>query len=223
MTRLVENRPARPLKTSRRSLTGRVRLKSGGSAHFESSLERDWLLQLDFDEQVIDVQVQPFTLHHIVSGKKRAYTPDVLATFRVGRNNVKTIVYEVKPYDELVAHWAMYKPRFKAAIKHCRLNGWRFKILTEKQIRTPFLENITFLRRYKNISPENIMRQQLLYSFRATGPTTPQGLLAAAYGSTEARMPALAILWSLVAEGVIETDLKKALTMSSRIVMGSPS
>jgi hypothetical protein len=180
-------------------------------------------LQLLFDEQVIDVQEKPFTLNINARGKNHAYTPNLSARFLFdGFYMNSTVVYDVKPYEELVAHWAMYKPRFKAAIKHCRLNEWRFKILTEKQIRTPYLENILFLMRYKTVSLENIMRQQLLYSFKATGPTTPQGLLAAAYGRTEARMPALAILWSLVAEGVIQADLKKTLTMSSRIVMRSP-
>lgn len=214
--------PARALRMSHRSLTGRVALRDGDTATFESSLERDWLIALDFDPSVVQIQVQPFTLTYLHGGRSRRYTPDVAATLRgpVGRRNA-VVVYEVKPYEDLRDHWTEFRPRFQAAVRHCRSQGWLFKIVTEKHIRTPFLENATFLRRYRAIPDQPLVRMQLLYTLQALGTTTPQALLAAAYPCPTARAGALATLWSLVATRRVGAALDQPLTMASAIWAGS--
>lgn len=150
MTRLVSIIPARTLKESRRCLTGRVALEDG-SAAFESSLERDWLIVLDFDSTVVEVREQPFTLTYDSPNGLRKYTPDVMARFAIKGNQNDTVVYEVKPRDELRANWNLYKNRFQAAARYCKHFGWRFRVVTEREIRTPVLENAKFLRRYRNL------------------------------------------------------------------------
>jgi len=46
---------------------------------FESSLERDFLLLLDFDPEVVLYEEQPVTInYHDDQGRRRRYTPDVL-------------------------------------------------------------------------------------------------------------------------------------------------
>ena len=130
MARLSSDTPVRVLRTSRRSLTGRVTLGDGGGAAFESSLERDWLLALDFDSRVQSIQAQPFSIYYEHQGATRRYTPDVRADYSLA-TGVATVVYEVKPYEELQANWATYRPRFKAAVRYCRDQGWRFKLVTE--------------------------------------------------------------------------------------------
>lgn len=213
MARLSSEPPARALRTSRRSLTGRVALAEGGVATFESSLERDWLLALDFDPSVEAILVQPFSLSYIHEGQTRRYTPDVRADYAKS----STIIYEVKLRDELQANWSRYRPRFKAAIRYCRSHGWRFKVMTERQIRTPLLENAKFLRRYRALPEQELFVQQLLYTARALGTTTPQALLAAGYWAEESRMAALPMLWKLVATRRLSADLHAPLTMSAPI------
>lgn len=193
MARLSSDTPVRELRTSRRSLTGRVTLGDGGVAGFESSLERDWLLALDFDPRVQALQVQPFSLHYEHQGATRRYTPDVRADYRL-ESGVTTMVYEVKPSEELRVNWLAYRPRFKAAIRYCRDHGWRFKLVTERHIRTALLDNARFLRRYRALPDQDPYVQQLLYTLRALGTTTPQALLVAAYWSEESRMAALPML-----------------------------
>lgn len=221
MARLSSNTPARELWTSRRSLTGRVTLADGGVAAFESSLERDWLLALDFDPGVHTIQVQPFSLHYEHNGATRRYTPDVRADYGLA-SGLATVVYEVKPLEELQANWSTYRPRFKAAIRYCRGHGWRFKIVTERHIRTVLLDNAKFLRRYRVLPDQEICVQQLLYTLRALGKTTPQALLAAAYWAEESRMAALPMLWKLIATRRLGADLHVPLTMSAPIwLLGS--
>lgn len=185
-------------------------------AGFESSLERDWLRLLDFDPNVIALREQPFTIYYEVEGRRIRYTPDVLAEFlRAG--TVKTVVYEVKPLETLRADWQLLRPRFKAAVKHCRGQGWQFRIVTERHIRTPLLANATFLRRYRAMVPLLVKQAQLKYTATVLGPTTPQALLAAAYWPVDEQSQAIPALWQLVASGEIEADLSKPLTMATSI------
>ena len=216
MARLSSDTPVRLLRTSRRSLTGRVTLGDGGVADFESSLERDWLLVLDFDPRVQALQVQPFSLHYEHQGVTRRYTPDVRADYRLG-SGVVTVVYEVKPSEELRANWSAYRPRFKAAVRYCRDHGWRFRLMTERHIRTALLDNARFLRRYRALPEQDLYVQQLLYTLHALGTTTPQTLLAAAYWAEESRMAALPMLWKLIANRRLGADLHVPLTMSAPI------
>ena len=217
MARLVAQPSKRKLRTSRRSLTGLVVTDSKGPASFESSLERDWLIVLDFDPNVRAIQVQPFTLFYDFGDRSSRYTPDVLVEVgKAGQDN-STIVYEVKYADDLRTHWAKYKPRFKAALRYCKQNGWGFKIVTERQIRTPLLQNARFLRRYRAQPAHQVTCEQLIYTMRALGKTTPQALLAAAYWSADARLGALSMVWKMVACRQIAADLDLPLTMSSSI------
>lgn len=213
MTRLDSEVPVRGLRTSRRCLTGQIASTKGGAASFESSLERDWLELLDFEPSVTRIQVQPFVMVYTHEGKRRRYTPDVL----VERADSRTWVYEVKPQAELEANWTMYRPRFRAAVAYCRQHEARFKIVTERHIRTPLLENARFLRRYRAFPPAPDLRSQVLSTLSAVGPTTPEALVVATFWAQTNRTTALAMLWHLIAIGLITTDLQAPLTMQSRI------
>ena len=221
MTRLIEIEPTRRIGTSRRALTGRVALGSQGSAEFESSLERDWIEQLDFLPDVTALQVQPFALEYLgEEGQVRRYTPDVAAVWNRGGGLTETIVYEVKPSDELRNGWAVYRPRFVAAIRYCRARSWRFKIVNEKHIRVPRLAAIRFLRRYRRLPSDEDTERQLLTSLRTIGPTTVGGLLEATYWSPVNRATALPYLWKMIANFDVQASLDQPLSMTTPIWHG---
>lgn len=217
MTRLVSQPSKRKLGTSRRSLTGRLVTCTGDAATFESSLERDWLIVLDFDPNVRAIQVQPFTLLYDLGNGSGRYTPDVLVEVGEPGRDADTIVYEVKPADELRENWDKYRTRFKATWRYCRSNGWRFKVVTERHIRTPLLDNARFLRRYRGQPSHRVTCEQLLYTMRILGRTTPQALLAAAYWSADSRLAAIPMLWKMVACRQVAADLSRPLTMTCEI------
>lgn len=216
MTRLIDIEPRRRVGTSRRALTGLVALGGSESAAFQSSLERDWIELLDFQPEVSALQVQPFTIWYTLEGELRRYTPDVAAVWE--RNGVpRTIVYEVKPAEELRAQWSHYRPRFVAASRYCRVRDWGFKLVTEKHIRTPMLKAAKFLRRYRQLPTDPAVRQHLLTTLRTVGPTTVGGLLTAAYWSLENQAMALPYLWKLIADFEVHAPLDRALTMTTPI------
>lgn len=205
---------------NRRSLTGRIALDIGGGARFESSLERDWLTCLDFDPRVKTIIEQPFSIMYRAATGELKYTPDVLAQYYTASQGEKVVVYEVKPLDEIRASWGDYRLRFSKAVQHCRAKGWRFKVVTEKHIRTPFLKNAKFLRKYRGFDEQPLFREQLLYSMRALGRATPQALLAFSYLHEEKRMAALTELWRMVATRELQAELTVPLTMNTSIWIG---
>jgi len=215
MNRLSSTTPVRKLQNSRRALTGKVNLEAGGVAGFESSLERDLLLILDFDPNVVSLAEQPFSLTHIQDCAVRRYTPDAMAEY--DRDTLPIVVYEVKPLAVLREEWPILRPRFKAALAYCRARDWHFKIVTERHIRTPYLENAKFLRRYRALEPQLLRQAQLGYTASALGPTTPQALLAAAYWPKDEQALAIPALWQMVARGDFEIDLTVPLSMRTPI------
>lgn len=220
MARLASISPVRSIGTSRRALTGAVRLGAGGHVAFESSLERDLLLLLDFDPAVRAIREQPFSIQYQFEGATRRYTPDVLAEFGGVGAETHTVVYEVKMREELETSFVQLRPRFKAAVAFCRSRGWLFKIVTEKHIRTPTLQNVQFLRRYQALGDQPVVKQQLLQALKGLELATPETLLAATYWHGEQRMTAIPVFWQLVASRAIGVNLSKPLNMASPIWLG---
>ena len=121
--------------------------KSVGKAMYESALERDYLFLLDFDRNVKRFEVQPIKIDMTHIPGHRHYTPDVLVEFKPGYGRPWLI--EVKFEKDLRRHWVDLKPKFKAAMQNCRKYGWIFHLVTERHVRTPLLENVKFLRDYR--------------------------------------------------------------------------
>ena len=188
------------------------------SAGHESSLERDWLMVLDFDWRVRRIVEQPYTLRPTINGRRTRYTPDVLADFDDG-GNAWTVVYEVKSIDEIREDWQLLRPRFKAALHDCRVRGWKFKLITERDLDTPYVNNLRFLRRYRHL-PANPMHTQAIWlALTALGPTTPRALMEATWRDEDRRLAAIPYLWEMIGQRKIATVLADPLKMTSLIWM----
>ncbi len=89
---------------------------------FESWVERDQLMLLDFDPDVVGVSSQPFRLHwhDEAAGKTRQHTPDYFV--RLANSRVRVV--DVRP-DHLI------KPEdaevFKVTAEACEMVGWEFQ------------------------------------------------------------------------------------------------
>lgn len=205
--------PVRVIGPNRRSLTGLV-TSEGASQAFESSLERDFLVLLDFSRRVQSFHAQPVTIHYRYSGRDRRYTPDV---FVVYYGYEDPTFYEVKYRDDLRRDWYKLRPGFKAAIKYAKREGARFKIVTEREIRTPLLSNIKFLRHCQKQSSHESIEEQVVRTLAALGESTPETLMRAAFRDDQHRLHALSALWRMVAIGRIEADLDSPLSMQTPI------
>ncbi|MDH3997420.1 MAG: Tn7 transposase TnsA N-terminal domain-containing protein [Desulfuromonadales bacterium] len=91
----------------------------------------------------VSYEEQPLTLPYLDADEKpHKYTPDTRAYLRIDGHDEQWL-YEVKYRVDLWAEWHELRWKFRGAIRYCRENGFdRFKILTEKEIRGPKLDNI---------------------------------------------------------------------------------
>lgn len=198
-----------------RNVTGTLSSRAGsGSTPFESPLERDFLELLRFDEvnvESYDTQ-RPMIFYFNEEGYQRRYTPDVFVEFKNGLR----IMYEVKSRDVLKQQWAEFKPKFKQAIKYGKQHGYYFRIITDFEIRTPYLKNVKFLSRYKrlNYDPRSVL---LLEKLLILGVSTPTQLIQSVAHAKMAQAELLPTLWALVADFKIDVDLSVELSMDSQL------
>ncbi len=202
--------------------TGRVSSsKNDRSAAFESLLERDFLTLLDFDLDVVKFQEQPVTIEYTGGeGERRHYTPDVFVLFRQGsqRQRPEPTLYEVKPRSVLFSEWATLKPKFRAARRYATGQGWRFKIVTEQEIRGPYLQNVQFLRQFRGGNEKKLeFSEALLNLLLQQSLSTPRALVTTLLQDPMNQARAIRTLWKLVAHHRIGMDLTQPISMESPI------
>ena len=196
--------------------------KNGQMGGFESLLEKDYMLLLEFDDAVEGFDEQPVTIP--VPGVARGYTPDILVRFfpdtATGQPRSPELT-EVKSLDDLRRNKDKYAPKFAAAEEYVRELGWTFNIKTEKDIRTQRLANIKFLREYRNIEPgEDDCAQVLSLALSLNGKAILPDLLAALRRSEDDDLHWLPVIWNMVLNKRLIIDID--VPMSDRVILSLP-
>ena len=114
------------------------------SAHvgFESWLERDHVMLMDFDPGITGVASQPFWLHwQDEDGRSRRHAPDFFAR----RANGGAVVVDVRPDDRIPAEDAEV---FRVTAEACRQAGWEFR--RAGTIDPVVRANVRWLSRYRH-------------------------------------------------------------------------
>ena len=211
--------PVRKIPKNYRNVTGiAAHGKANGPAAYESTLERDFITLLEFSPEVEAFEVQPVTLEwRDESNSQRRYTPDTLVMFdRMGATK-RPWLCEVKYREDLAANWEALRPKFKAAVRFAKVQGWRFRIVTEQEIRVPKLVNARFLLRYRDTIPDANLMQLLDERLQELRETTPGALIQAIHRDEWNQARLLPALWYMVATFQVGTDLHQPLNMNSPI------
>ena len=210
--------PIRKIPKNYRNVTGvAASRKAIGSAEFESTLERDFIALLEFSPEVERFEVQPLKIvWREELGNLRSYTPDVLVEFKpdIGRS---PWLCEVKYRADLKKDWDEMKPKLRQGVHHARLRNWRFRLVTEVEIRTTYLKNVRFLRPFKYRRIPDSSTERLLAQLRSVQCTTPTGLIHAITADARGQAEWLPALWHLMACHRVGVNLESALTMDTPI------
>ncbi len=162
----------RKIPLGRRSLTGVLPCRPGlGTVElpYESRLERDALMLLQFDHRVEALATQPFTIEYEVSGRLRQYTPDIQATWmraEVSPFGHRVMVFEVKPQAQLVRNITALKEKTEEIQRFVRQRGWGFRYLTEIDIRIPRLVNAEALLPHWDVPPADDVQGTIVSAIR---------------------------------------------------------
>lgn len=114
---------------------------TGRHVGYESWLERDHAMLLDFDAQVVAFASQPFWLHWIAGERHRRHAPDFFARRADGTG----VVIDVRADERIEPADA---EAFAAAERACAEAGWTFR-----RVGTPdavLVANVRWLSRYRH-------------------------------------------------------------------------
>jgi len=153
--------------------------------------------------------VQP--VHIAVKGVANGYVPDVLVKYRPNSESgevQKPLLAEVKRSDFLEKYAEKYAPKFAAAVLYAENLGWEFRPVDESEIRLPRLRNIKFLREYRNVCPSDPDCLRLMQVVeRQGGNSSSEKILADLAPTDETRLYWLPVIWSMVFQKRLLTDL----------------
>ncbi|WP_419812613.1 TnsA endonuclease N-terminal domain-containing protein [Bacterioplanoides sp.] len=204
---------ARLIGITNRSVSGAI--PDIGS--YESALERDFMELARFDSGIDSVVPQPLTITYSDSfGIERPYTPDGLVYYREDLR-IPPLLYEIKYRADLKGQRKQLFPKLRKARSVACRRGWSFKVLTEVEIRTPFLANAKFLWGYKDWKVEEPMAEHVLTILDDLGMADPSLLMAALFSHKRDQAKVLPVIWYLIANGRIVCDLDAPLTMRTLI------
>ncbi|WP_335953784.1 TnsA endonuclease N-terminal domain-containing protein [Acinetobacter higginsii] len=217
---IVKIVPARrKIGNTRISVSGLYPFKKDSAVAFESTLERDFLIRLEIDPNVLAVESQPFTIEYSDNGQKRVYTPDFLVTYKHDDYLpfIAPRLVEVKPIDELQLNLPLWKARYRAAMRVCKEEGWKFNIAHEGRIRDQLWSNAMFLQKYRKMEFPPADSKHLLDYVRVRGAVTFETLLARHFLGKWDKAIGISQIWYLVSHGYLICDLSAPLQPSTEL------
>jgi hypothetical protein len=208
--------PVRKIGVQSRSITGT--LPDGN--RYESALERDFMLLLQFDHAVDVYSPQPVTItYQAPDGAVHRYTPDGLIQWHRDLNvhDPRPVLVEIKYRESFHGAWRDWRMKFRAARNYASERGWIFEVHSEREIRTPFLNNVKFLLPYRRHPTAPDTETWVLEKLAELSVTTVQGLIRYLYRDKWNQAAILPLVWKLLADRRIGCDLIELLTMASPI------
>jgi hypothetical protein len=196
-----------PIKAN--SVAGEV---LGGA--FESTLERDLILLQAWDGCIHWFQTQPVKIPYVdATGRARSYVPDLLVSYDSELSKGRPpMLCEVKPREIIRQQCDLLKPKVRAARAYCQHRGWQFRLFDEQRIRTPYLQNVQFLWRYRHSPSHEYNEEQVVDALRHYGKARLCDVIDNYFGTDRERAEAVWTFWVLVAHEHILFDMNQAIT-----------
>lgn len=194
-----------PVGRSYKSIRGKYpSRKLGRMVQWESHLERDAILLLEYSPGITSYQEQPRKIEYVMDGKVRFYFPDFEICHADGRHGY----IEVKP--DRIAKRPEEKARFSHIKERINTEGSDFCVLTENEIRLqPLSHNLQTVERYRSSAVRPSQWPEIKHQFR--------GLTTVTFAQAQTCLGTAERVWALVADGVFSTDLRNDMTDQSII------
>lgn len=211
----------RKIKPTRRSVSGIYNFRGERAIPFESTLERDFIIRMEFVLSVLEIIPQPVRIPFVApNGREFEYTPDFLVYYRVDKNpwaaNTKPKLVEVKPSAQWKKHWREWRSKWKAARRYAAGEAWEFCIYDESRIRDQAYENIRFLERYKRMIFPEEESQWMIRNLGEMG-CAPFHYLLNRHHMGIYRAQGVAHIWHLLATRRLECDITRTLNNNTEL------
>lgn len=207
--------PQRKISKSYRSVTGHFpSIKNNRSIAFESLLEKNYFLTLEFDNTVKSYSEQPqITIEY--NGKPKIYSADCHVIYH-SSSRKKNMIVEAKYESELAKDRDTLMEKFERARVSLQKIDMDFSLFTDATYPEVYIRNLDFLYRYKTFTHNNTNDSRILNAVHQ--PISALELAnTLAQNKTDYFQLANSI-WSLVANGRLETNLEiNDITMNTII------
>lgn len=206
--------PVRKIPRTYRSVRGQFpSMINGRSIGFESTLERDFYLSLEFDRTVESYEEQPIQITEIVDGKEVQYTPDCLVTYNDGKPQ---LLAEIKSAEELEKATPGLQHRLAMGRTHAEAKGMRFQIFTEADIRTASLETYRFLYGFSRPPRDLVSRKEPIIAIVTEADEISLAhLLERLSPDRTVRATFTPVIWHLLFTGELVADLNQQIGYST--------
>jgi TnsA endonuclease N terminal len=203
----------RRIPLSRRShIIGFQIVSSSAIAAHESTLERDFVTLATFLDPAAKIVSQPITLAFRHDSAWRRYTPDYLVDW----SDRPSEFVEVKYRRDLRIQWQQLRPAFVAARAWAEQHQSRFRIVTDRAVRCPLLQNAKRLLPLRTAPLDHIIADEVRAALCSVSqPTFEQ--VAASVSSRRASV--VGTLWRMIARGDLRADLNEPLGLHTRLAL----
>ena len=207
------NMSTRKIKKSYISCTGYfASYKNKIQIAFESVLERDFYMLLEFDENVISYAEQPITINYeYKDGSKRRYTPDCLITYKDGTERY----YEVKYINEIRNDSELREKLDFLKLYFYDEHTLRFDIFTDEEIGKIYLNNLKFLYKFAFIPQDNKKIVKINKILNEVDNISVKELLNVLSDKQMDQMKWLSYVWRYVFENIKVVNLYEKFTMNT--------
>lgn len=181
---------------------------------YESVLERDFYLLLEYTPEVISYIEQPFHIFYKLFEKSTRYTPDALVTYTNGTQKVFEIKYQKEiDKDEILRDKLKVLSNVIPAQKSIP-----FEIFTDQSINAVYLSNAKFLYKYGAI-PDDIKKTQQIRKIitESVEGITIQAILWKISASKSLHLHYIPYIWKEVFLHYPMMGLSQKLTMNSSL------
>lgn len=205
----------REIKKSHIAVTGYFSsYKNKRQINFESKLEHDFYLLLEFDETIKSYQEQPFKVYYIYQDKKRRYTPDTLVNYIDSTQKIFEVkpMFKIKNNIELQEKIELQKQKIKEE------KNLELLIFTDENMNKIYMNNIKIIYNFAfikvNKEIQDKIREELL---KLNVPIEVKKLLDILTSTKSDRLKYIPYLWNLVFNNLGCIDFTKKITMASII------
>lgn len=211
--------PVRKIKKSYISCVGYFKsYKNNKQLAFESILERDYFMLLEFEQDVVSYEEQPLKIKYNLKAKNTRYTPDVLVSYQDGSKKI----FEVKYQSDIDSDTKLQHKISILKEEIARQMFIPFETFTDAQIDQIYFKNCVFL--YKNafISENQIMTNKVLENInKLSEPISIRSFLELLSTKQTEQLQFLPYIWHELFKNNALIDMNEKITMSSLITKGA--
>lgn len=160
---------------------------TGRFLEYESLLERDWMLLMDFDREVEWICEQPLQLRYCVDGQQARHVPDLLV-WRAGNPELCDVKSEERLEDPV------FRTQVEATGLACAEAGIGYRVLSEPD--RQLLVNVRWLTAFRDRPPDPDGERSRMLSVLAAGSLTISELMSDAGEAMLARPVLMHMLWA---------------------------